>query len=426
LKWEKWFQMKYEHKNTVIHRLSPEVKIAYSIAVSILIPVLNSPRELFLLVAAVLLVFFLACPSIQRIRLLSLAVAAVVLATFSSQAVFYSLEPRTAVFTLVPDDFPVLGRFTGGIYVYREGMIYGLVQSLRLVAALAMAVTLVISIHPAHMVEALVRLRFPRSFSFVITMSIRFLPLVFEQSKRIVLALRMRGIKARSISGAFRMIRFLFIPLVVNSLRQAKIAAFAAETRGAALDKNPPDGKRESGFFNFNTFELITISFFIILMYVSILPFRIGLGRIPFLRSFFFSIPITCVLFIGIGLIPKSGIVFFMVCGHRLFMQTVLTGINPLWWPFALIESLSLELFFLMRGRFLDSYGAAFSAGALRGIVVYLSFYLVFAPYIWHQFYAPWYLGIETFLGAIGSAAGGMAGYRFALLIRKTYARLGL
>ncbi|MDD2702773.1 MAG: energy-coupling factor transporter transmembrane component T [Candidatus Omnitrophica bacterium] len=418
--------MKYEHKNTFIHCLSPEIKIAYSIAVSILIVILNSPRELFLLAAAVLLVLFLAGPGFGRIRLLFFAVAAVVLSTFASQAVFYSFEPKTAVFTLVPDDFPVVGRFTGGIYMYREGMIYGLVQSLRLIAALTMAVTVVISTHPAHMVEALVRLRFSRSFSFVITMSIRFLPFMFEQSKRIVLALRMRGIKTRSINGAFRMIRFIFIPLVVNSLRQAKIAAFAAETRGIALDKNSPDGRRKNSFFDFNTFELITISFFIILMYVSIVPFKMGLGRIPFFHTFFFSIPITCVLFIGIGLIPKPGIVFFMVCGHRLFIQIMLTGINPLWWPYALIEATSLELFFLLRGRFLDSYGAAFSAGVLRGSVVYLYFYLVSAPYIWHQFYAPWYIGIQTFWGAAGSAVGGMAGYRFGLLIRKTCARSGL
>lgn len=416
--------MKYEYKDTILHRISPIIKILYSIVFSVLIIILNKPIQLFLLVLAVLFIFVLAKPSWQKIKPLFFVVLAIVITTVFSQSLFYYFEPRTPLFTIVPRQIPVIGWFTKGVYIYKEGIIYGLIQSLRIIAATFMALTIVLTTHSARMIAALNRIRFPRSLSFVISVSIRFFPHLFEEAKRIILALRLRGLKTKGMHDAIKAMRFALVPLIINSLRQAKLVALAAEVRGFSAENFSRKGAKRQ--FYFNTLELITIAFFVILMYGAILPFKMGLSKIPFLHAFFFSVPFTCVLFIGIRLVPKFGTATILVCGHSLFTQIISRGINPLWWPYALIESLILEGYFLVTKNYLNTYFSAVTGGALRGLVVYLYFYFISAPFVWHKFYAPWYITIQTIQGVIGSGLGGVIGYRLSKLVERAYKYGGL
>ena len=48
-----------------------------------------------------------------------------------SQALFFAQTPRTPLFVIIEPTMPVLGQITGGLYIYREGVIYGAVQGLR-------------------------------------------------------------------------------------------------------------------------------------------------------------------------------------------------------------------------------------------------------------------------------------------------------
>lgn len=416
--------MKYELKNTILHQTDPIIKILYSITVSVLIIILNKPIQLFLLVLAVLFIFTLARPSWQKIKPLFLVVLAIVITTVFSQSLFYYFEPRTPLITLVPRQIPVIGWLTKGVNIYKEGIIYGLIQSLRIIAATFMALTIVLTTHSASMIAALNRIRFPRSLGFVISVSIRFFPHLFEEAKRIILALRLRGLKIKGVSCAIKAMRFALVPLIINSLRQARLVALAAEVRGFSAENF--SRKSEKRQIYFNTLELITIAFFVILMYGAILPFKMGLSKIPFVHAFFFSVPFTCVLFIGIRLIPKFGTTTFLICGHSLFTQIISRGINPLWWPYALIESLTLEIYFLLTKNYLTTKFSAVISGALRGLVVYLYFYFVSAPYIWHKFYAPWYISIQTFQGVIGSSLGGLLGFEISKTVEKVYKYGGL
>lgn len=416
--------MKYEYKDTILHQTSPIIKILYSITVSVLIIILNKPIQLFLLVLAVLFIFALAKPSWQKIKPLFFVVLAIVITTVFSQTLFYYFEPRTPLITLVPRQIPVIGWLTKGVYIYKEGIIYGLIQSLRIIAATFMALTIVLTTHSAEMIAALNRIRFPRSLSFVISVSIRFFPHLFEEAKRIILALRLRGLKIKGMPDAIKAMRFLLVPLVINSLKTAKLVALAAEVRGFSAENFSRARKKRQSYFN--TLELITIAFFVILMYGAILPFKMGLSKIPFLHAFFFSVPFTCVLFIGIRLIPKFGTATFLICGHSLFTQIISRGINPLWWPYALIESLILEGYFLVTKNYLNTYFSAVTGGALRGLVVYLYFYFISAPFVWHKFYAPWYITIQTIQGVIGSGLGGVIGYRLSKLVERAYKYGGL
>jgi hypothetical protein len=161
---------------------------------------------------------------------------------------------------------------------------------------------------------------------------------------------------------------------------------------------------------SFSTVDLTTIALFCSLLYITILPFKFGLSRIPLIQSFFFSIPYTATLFIGIRLIPRAGTTTMIICGHSILSQIISSGLNPLWWPYALLASFALELYFIITGNYLHTMKNALGAGFLRGLTVYTYFYCFSAPYIWHQFYAPWYIFIQTAQGIVGSIIGALIG----------------
>jgi ABC-type thiamin/hydroxymethylpyrimidine transport system permease subunit len=120
-------------------------------------------------------------------------------------------------------------------------------------------------------------------------------------------------------------------------------------------------------------------------------------------------------------LIPKSGTASLIIIGNSLLGQMISRGVNPLWWPYAMIECLSLETFFLITRDYVRTPWGATAAGALRGLVVYLYFYLVSAPFVWHKFYAGWFVTIQTSQGVVGSALGGFLGYRIGRAVEKAY-----
>ncbi len=176
----------------------------------------------------------------------------------------------------------------------------------------------------------------------------------------------------------------------------------------------------------FSIQELVNIALFCSLLYVSILPFKLGLGRIPFINSFLFSIPFTATLFIGIRIVPKLGTVTLIIFGQSLLSQVTFSGVNPLWWPYALLASFMLEAYFLITGNYLNTLINAMGAGCLRGLVVNLYFFLFSAPYLWHKFYAPWYVFVKTSEGIIGSCIGAVVGFYLSKPVIKAYLHGGV
>lgn len=185
-------------------------------------------------------------------------------------------------------------------------------------------------------------------------------------------------------------------------------------------------GIKHKVIHTFKTHELITIALFCSLLYVAGLPFKLGLSRIPFIQAFIYSVPFTAVLFIGIRVVPKPGTAMLIILGHSLLSQIMSRGINPLWWPYAVLAGMILEIYFLSTGSYLNTKMNAVFAGLLRGLVMYLYFYLVSAPYIWHIQYAPWYTFIQTLQGVLGSGLGALIGFALSKPILSAYRHGGL
>ncbi len=193
---------------------------------------------------ALLALFLLASSSLAGLRLSALAwlaIGGIVLAagwsTLLSQAIFYTLKPRTALFTIVPG-FRVGGWEFSGVRFYLEGAQYGLLQSLRF-SGLAMAgIAVCLSTSPDRLLAGLVKLRVPVGIAFMAMTALRFLPTMLDEWATVRRARRMRGYRGKLRFGpadwlhAARDELQLLLPLLASALRRATALATAVAARG--------------------------------------------------------------------------------------------------------------------------------------------------------------------------------------------------
>lgn len=160
--------------------------------------------------------------------------------TLLSQALFYAQLPRTALLTLVPPlelgdwHFP-------GLALYREGALYGLAQSLRILAVMLAGLAVCLSTSPERLLAALVKLRVPAAIGFTTVTALRFLPLLLSEVATVRQARRLRGYRfelravVRSPGEALRAVRLemaLFVPVLAAALRRAAALATSVTSRG--------------------------------------------------------------------------------------------------------------------------------------------------------------------------------------------------
>lgn len=169
-------------------------------------------------------------------------------------------------------------------------------------------------------------------------------------------------------------------------------------------------GFRRRLFAQLTLQDYILAAMFIGLLYVAVLPWRLGLGKVPIIHPFIYAIPFTAVLIIGIRLVPKPGAVTLMLFGEGLLYQLLGSGLNPLWWPDFLLQALVIDSFLLFTRDYAQTLKSVLAIGLLRGVVGYLYFYFIGAPFIWHTFYGWWYVAMQISLGATGSLVGAAIG----------------
>ncbi|MFH1006106.1 MAG: energy-coupling factor transporter transmembrane component T [Candidatus Latescibacterota bacterium] len=221
----------YHHAHTLVHRIDPRAKLIWGIVLSLLVMLLGHPVLLGGLFLIALFPWFVARPPLRKFRMLFVLFIVVLVGTMITQGVFYYWRPRTVLLTLVPGNFPILGRMTGGLHLYREGLVYGAIQSLRFLSAITTGMLIIITTHPSDLLLGATRLKVPPKFAFMLTVALRFLPLMIEETKRILVAQQVRGLRLKGFRGKMRGFRLALIPLVIGALRRARQLALAAEVR---------------------------------------------------------------------------------------------------------------------------------------------------------------------------------------------------
>lgn len=182
-------------------------------------------------------VFIAARPRGRSILVLVALSVATVWGFAFTQGIFYPFRPRTVLFELVPAGVPIFGSLTGGIVLYAEGLVYGLIQSMRFMALLTAGLTLVMTTSAQQLLDGLRRVRIPYPVAFMTATAVRFVPAVTRETRIVLDAMQMRGMPLRP-SRPWRYLPALLraLPAIVTrNLRRATTLADAVESKGFAL-----------------------------------------------------------------------------------------------------------------------------------------------------------------------------------------------
>ncbi|MFT4623933.1 MAG: energy-coupling factor transport system permease protein [Myxococcota bacterium] len=202
--------------------MDPRTRLILLAVVGTLAVLLDRPAALGLL-AAVSAAALLAqdIGQVWRARALALAIGTV-WSTALSQGLFYSDHPRVPLVSLGP------------VVVWREGVTYGLIQSLRMLATAFAGLAVAVSTAPDRLLAGLVSLRVPAVPAFLAVTALRFVPVVSREWQTVRMARAARG---RPLSGLNPWARLrteilLLRPVVARTIRRARTLAESLDARG--------------------------------------------------------------------------------------------------------------------------------------------------------------------------------------------------
>ncbi len=214
--------------NSVLHRLDPRMKIVLTMAYIVLLFVAANPAGLAL--ATVLLA------GLYRVAKIPLRI------------IVKSLKPilPIIVFTVVLNLFFITGESQplvelGFIKIYSEGIRYAVLMGVRIILLIAGTSLLTYTTSPIALTDAIERLLSPLSklhlpvheLAMVMTIALRFIPTLIEETDKIMNAQKARGAQLDSGTLQQRMKAMvpILIPLFVSAFRRADELAMAMECR---------------------------------------------------------------------------------------------------------------------------------------------------------------------------------------------------
>ena len=216
-------------------RLSGRTKLVVMFIFAILAVVIDNPRTLFLLFTATLLCHIAVKTSIFKWEALAVLLLLGLWGAMFSQALFFYQTPRTPLFVLIEPGMGAIGKFTGGMVIYREGILYGAVQGLRSSIMLSIGLLICWTSDPRQLLKALVSWRLSPQIAFVLVTAIRFLPVLASEAGEIITALRLRSNNEAGRRGIIRHLPYIAKPLLARCLRRAQTLALSVMSRGVFL-----------------------------------------------------------------------------------------------------------------------------------------------------------------------------------------------
>lgn len=226
------FALAEAHPRAWLARLDPRWKLCLLFWISTLSVVFDSPWALAgLFVASAWFVSGLRLRASGWLLVIGL-LAAVAWSTLLSQGLFYARQPRTPWFTIL-EPHTLTGWDLPALAFYREGAVYGLAQSLRVLAVMLCGLAVCLSTSPERLLAALVWFRVPLSIGFTTVTALRSLPLLVDELLTVRQARRMRGYRASWRSrGVLRQELALLVPVLAGALRRAAALATSVTSRG--------------------------------------------------------------------------------------------------------------------------------------------------------------------------------------------------
>lgn len=122
----------------------------------------------------------------------------------------------------------------GGVSLVTD---YGIIRALEFVLRLSIIIissAIIITSSSREIVQGLIQMKVPYEIAFMVSLSIKLLPIFKDEMMDMVTALQLRGIdfKKISITEKLKMYKYLFLPVITNSILKAKDLSVAMEMKG--------------------------------------------------------------------------------------------------------------------------------------------------------------------------------------------------
>ncbi|WP_449245029.1 energy-coupling factor transporter transmembrane component T family protein [Desulfobacca acetoxidans] len=220
--------------SSTIKRLDARVKLMGLFCVSILVVLIDAPITLGAFLCLALLLHIFAGTEARKLKILFIILTVALWGTTISQAIFYAGYPRTAILTIIPADASTVCRWVGGIYLYREGFLHGMVQGLRFLVMTTLGMLVVWTTEPQEMLAGMLHMRIPYGQAFMLVTAFRFIPILFEEVNAILLAARIKGFKSlkNGVTHPVRTALVILNPLLANLVRKSGFLSLSVECRG--------------------------------------------------------------------------------------------------------------------------------------------------------------------------------------------------
>ena len=246
--------------DSFITRLDGRTKLSILFLFAVLMILADNPRTLFILFSVSVALHGLAGTPSYKWRALCLFMLLALWGSVASQALFFAQYPKTPLVTLIPPTFPVLGPLTDGLYIYREGIIYGAVQGMRSAALLSMGLLLCWTSDPRELLRGLTSWRLSPQAAFMLVTAIRFFPVLAAEAGEVLVALRLRSGKNAGHRAGIRYLPYMIKPLLTRCLRRSQTLALSVVSRGLFLagkqSASPWDFREKAVCFLFLLFVL--------------------------------------------------------------------------------------------------------------------------------------------------------------------------
>lgn len=216
-------------------RLNGRTKLLLLFLFAILMITVDNPRTLFVLFSFTLLLHIVARTSIYKWKVLAVLLLLGLWGSMFSQALFYAQTPRSPLFVIISPEAGILGQLTGGLYVYREGILYGAVQGLRSASMLTLGLLVCWTSDPRQLLQAMLAWRLSPQLAFMLVTAIRFLPVLAAETGEIITALQLRSDSQRGRTAVLRHLPYIAKPLLARCLRRAQTLALSVVSRGFFL-----------------------------------------------------------------------------------------------------------------------------------------------------------------------------------------------
>jgi len=219
-------ELRYQDKNTAIHRLNPIVKLAWGATIIVLGLIFNHPLYILVLLVAVILLVKSADVWREWVAVLKLGlwlgVSIIVINALVSCH-------GNHVLVVAPFTLPVVGRPV----ITLEAIAFGAVMAVKLLVIISSFAFINLTVHPDDIMSVLLKMKLPYKSVLVTSLSTRFIPCFIEDVQRINDAYRTRGVLLDT-GNWFRRLKNragIIIPLLANSLDRAVQVAEAMEAR---------------------------------------------------------------------------------------------------------------------------------------------------------------------------------------------------